>query len=52
MKTNAIYITMFALGLAWVMYTGLVIDKERMSINYCFDSNGEHYIAPNENCNH
>lgn len=25
-------------------------DAQLMSINYCWDSNGEHYIAPNEAC--
>lgn len=27
-------------------------ETKNMAINYCWDSNGEHYVAPNEACRH
>lgn len=43
-----------------VIFWGIVLlfrywdkqDSKLMEINYCWNSNGEHYIAPDERCNH
>lgn len=47
---------MFVLCLLLAMGYGLTILNDRddrlMEIEYCWDSQGEHYVAPNEMCTH
>lgn len=51
MKETIVLTTFFILGIIWIAISAS-IDKERMKIEYCYDSNGQHYVAPNDNCNH
>lgn len=30
----------------WTLYK----DAELMKVDYCWDSSGQHYVAPNDNC--
>lgn len=55
MKENIlIAMTILFIGLAVVIWMGLVSrnDEARSKIEYCFDSQGNHYVAPDINCTH
>lgn len=35
----------------WLNFTAK-LDKERMSVEYCWDDKGQHYVAPDPHCTH
>ena len=57
MKTNEIlagsvwFIIIVMLAGLWLSFTAN-LDKQRMAVEYCWDSNGQHYVAPDPNCTH
>jgi hypothetical protein len=48
MKTLMI-VSGLTIAFAWVGFTNNQME-ELMAIDYCWDSNGEHYVVPDERC--
>lgn len=49
---EGLFVLTLGILIAFWMVATMGADEERMSMEYCFDSNGDHYIAGSENCNH
>lgn len=45
-----VYIVLFIAFMVWFMGWQERKDAKLMSIQYCWDSNGEHYVFPDERC--
>ena len=45
-----VLMTLIMVGLYFFGVWTLHKDAELMKINYCWDENGEHYVAPNPAC--
>lgn len=50
-KTVLVMMVLLILGGFWLNFCAK-LDEERMKIEYCWDSNGQYYVAPDPNCTH